>query len=74
MTLGLIPHKYSTRYGDIRDRVKVDGSHWLQPELLSFFNTKLEDSNETHSKIWLLKNFYLRRYLKAIRNRIHKWL
>ena len=46
MTMGLIPNKYSTRYGDIRDRTKLDGTHWLQPELKEFFNTKLIDSNK----------------------------
>lgn len=45
MSLGYIPHKYGTGYGDIRDRQKVDGSHWLQPELKAFFNSKLEESN-----------------------------
>lgn len=44
LTLGLIPG-YTARYGDIRNRVKVDGGQWLQPELLSFFNSKLEDLN-----------------------------
>jgi hypothetical protein len=49
MSLGFIPHKYSTRYGDIRNRVRPDGSQWLQPELLSFFNGKLEESNREFS-------------------------
>lgn len=49
LTLGCIPQKYSTRYGDIRDRVKTDGTHWLQPELLDFFNSKLEETNEEYS-------------------------
>jgi hypothetical protein len=44
MTLGLIPG-YTINYGNIRNRVKEDGNQWLQPELLSFFNSKLEDSN-----------------------------
>jgi hypothetical protein len=44
MTLGLIPG-YTKNYGNIRNRVKEDGNQWLQPELLSFFNSKLEDSN-----------------------------
>lgn len=49
LTLGTIPHKYPIRYGEIRDRVKTDGSHWLQPELLAFFNSKLEESNSEYS-------------------------
>lgn len=61
LTLGNIPRKYPTRYGDLRDRVKSDGSHWLQPELLSFFNSKLEESNTEYSDLrktfWLMRNF-----------------
>lgn len=47
LTLGTIPGATKIRYGDIRDRERVDGTHWLQPELKAFFNTKLEESNET---------------------------
>ncbi len=46
LTLGYIPRKYTTRYGDIRDREREDGFHWLQPQLKAFFNSKLEESNE----------------------------
>lgn len=46
LTMGLIPNLYETRYGDIRDRIKLDGTHWLQPELKEFFNNKLIDSNK----------------------------
>lgn len=49
MTLGCIPKKYRTRYGDIRDKTKSDGTHWLQPELLDFFNSKLEETNTEYS-------------------------
>ena len=51
LTLGLIAGHNDVRYGDIRDRVKSDGSHWLQPELLAFFNSKLEESNKVPSQI-----------------------
>ena len=46
LTFGLIPNLTDVGYGDIRNRVKEDGSEWLQPELKAFFNTKLVDSNE----------------------------
>lgn len=49
MTMGLIPGATSVRYGDIRNRIKVDGGEWLQPELKSFFNSKLSDTNEEFS-------------------------
>lgn len=45
LTLGLIPDATDIRYGDIRDRIKADGTHWLQPELKAFFNTKCGDTN-----------------------------
>lgn len=46
LTLGLIPGCTDVRYGDIRDRVRPDGTHWLQPELKAFFNEKVSDNNE----------------------------
>lgn len=50
LSLGLIPNHNDTRYGSLRDRVKEDGTHWLQPELRSFFNTKLEESNTEYTE------------------------
>lgn len=50
LSMGLIPHHNDTRYGYLRDRAKEDGSHWLQPELRSFFDTKLEDSNQEYTE------------------------
>lgn len=46
LTLGLIPDATNVRYGDIRDRMRMDGTHWLQPELHAFFNEKVSESNE----------------------------
>lgn len=45
LTLGLIPNATDIKYGDIRDRVRSDGSHWLQPELHDFFNSRCWESN-----------------------------
>ena len=50
MTLGLINGATEIGYGDIRDRTREDGTHWLRPELKAFFNTKLGDSNEAHRR------------------------
>lgn len=36
-------------YGDIRDRERADGTHWLHLELKAFFNTRLGDSNNKPS-------------------------
>lgn len=46
LTLGLIPGATNVRYGDIRDRERGDGTHWLQPELHKFFNEKVSESND----------------------------
>lgn len=56
LSMGLIPHHNNTTYGYLRDRVKADGSHWLQPELRSFFDTKLEESNLEYSEKEKLHN------------------
>lgn len=50
LTLGYIPNFTEVRYGDIRDRVRADGTHWIQPKMLAFLNSKLEESNELISK------------------------
>ena len=49
LTAGLIDGLTDVGYGDIRDRERVDGTHWLRPELKAFFNSKLGDSNEKPS-------------------------
>lgn len=46
LTMGLIPGLTSVRFGDIRDREREDGSHWLQPGLKAFFNETVSESNE----------------------------
>ncbi len=51
LTLGDIANATPIRYGDIRDRECVDGSHWLQPQLKSAFNTKLQESNTLPSSM-----------------------
>ena len=74
LTLGLIAGKYSEGYGDIRDRIKADGSHWLQPELKSFFNTKLQESNKTYPQSLLFAKNNVKRYKRAIKKRLKKLL
>ena len=45
LSAGLIPQLDTPGYGDLRDRVRPDGSHWLQPEMRRMMNGKLIDSN-----------------------------
>lgn len=47
LSLGLIPEEnIQYCYGNIRDRERNDGNHFLQPEIKDFFNTKLAETNE----------------------------
>ncbi len=64
MTMGLIPRMNYARYGDIRDRQRTDGSNWLHPDLLEFFNGKPEDSNSEYS---LLKKISTQASDRALR-------
>ena len=73
MTQGLIPYAYNVNYGDIRDRKKIDGSHWLQPELKAFFNEKLVNSNKewsTFRKLLYVKLSKFQNSLKMYLQRI----
>ena len=45
LTLGCIPNFTDVRYGDIRDRERIDGAHWIRPEMKQFLNSKAEESN-----------------------------
>ncbi len=45
LTLGLIPGFTHIGYGDIRDRVRADGTHWIQERMRNFLNSKLEETN-----------------------------
>lgn len=72
MALGLIPGKYPVRYGDIRDRVREDGTHWLNGRLRDFFNTKLVASNqeltELEKRMVPFRNWFYRRIGKLRRH------
>lgn len=80
LTLGCIPGFTDTKYGDIRNRIKADGSQWLQPEILSFLNTKLEESNELltdkeiKSQSRAMKMYRVKSLFKSAANRARKIL
>lgn len=75
LTLGCIPGFTDVRYGDIRNRIKTDGTQWLQPQMLAFLNTKLEESNEmmTNDEIKkqnrMMKRFHAISLIKAVAHR-----
>lgn len=56
LTLGCIPGFTDVCYGDIRDRERLDGTHWIQPKMKAFLNSKCEESNETFSKMKKIVN------------------
>ncbi len=74
LTLGLIPGLYQTRYGRIRDRKKTDGTHWLQPELSLFFDTKLEESNGVCSRLRIRSIYAAKRIRNVLDKSLGKWL
>ncbi len=39
--LGILPVENVLTYGEIRDRVKTDGSHWIKEEMMSYLKVKL---------------------------------
>lgn len=74
MTQGLIPHLYGIGYGQIRDRERPDGTHWLQPELKSFFDEKLENNNEEwpfFRKFIYIKKTKVHSLIKNLLQKIH---
>lgn len=77
LTLGLIPGLTNVGYGDIRDREREDGTHWIRPQMKEFLNTKLVESNEEYTKQrkrqLILKNYvkYSKRYIGKELRKLH---
>lgn len=56
MSLGVIPEIETPTYAQLRNRTEA---HWYTPEMESFLNSKLNESNKEHSKIYIeLKEQY----------------
>ena len=79
MAAGLIPElvkKDDVRYGDLRNRVKEDGSNWLQTELKQAFNIRVNDENQELSAItkrkYLIKDDVVY-YTKIAKYILEKW-
>lgn len=51
LTLGCIPDFTEVKYGEIRNRIKNDGTEWLQPELKQFFNSRLWENNLQYNNV-----------------------
>lgn len=64
LTLGCIPGFTEIGYGDIRNRVKQDGSNWLNDEMRTFLNEKLYVTNkERYTKLQQFQIIQKNRYL-----------
>jgi hypothetical protein len=81
LVLGVIPELIAPSYGKIRNRICPDGKEWLYPEMKSFMETKLYESNEEYSnyqklkvniEIRLRKIFHWRSYASKIKRLILK--
>lgn len=49
LALGCIPEIKGPTYLQERDRIMLDGEHWVKEPLSSFFSTKLYESNQIYS-------------------------
>lgn len=45
LTLGCVPNFCDTTYAEVRDRVRMDGTHWLHKEYYDFISQKLDAEN-----------------------------
>lgn len=65
LTFGSIPSLDTPYYSELRNRVCLDGTEWLNSEMKSFMSTKLIDSNkDTHPK----QDFYLNKIYNVMYN------
>jgi hypothetical protein len=56
MSLGIIPEIETPTYAQLRNRPEA---HWYTPEMESFLNSKLNESNKEHGKVYIaLKEHY----------------
>lgn len=79
---GCIPELKAPTYGELRNRVCVDGSEWLQPQMKAFMSSRLYESNEEYGvgkKLWIdirnrfasFHNYY-NKVMRKIKNIIKK--
>jgi organic radical activating enzyme len=80
-SFGVIPELKAPTYTEMRNRICPDGKEWLYPEMKSFMETKLYESNEEYSnyqklkvnmEIRLRRIFHWRSYASKIKRLILK--
>lgn len=77
MTFGCIPSLDTPHYDEMRNRVCIDGSEWLQPRFKSFVHQQFKDNNVQYS--WLKKlavdaEMFLRRVCVILKVRRLIWI
>lgn len=74
IVLGDIPDLSAPTYAELRNRVCLDGSEWLQPEMKSFMSTKLYESNKEYTpeeKAVINRRLYRLVVMQNIKRRLH---
>ena len=77
LTMGAIPEMTTPKYAEVRNRVCLDGTEWLNPRMKAFISGKLADNNEQltdaekrkvnfKSKLSLMKTYAIRKPLRFI--------
>lgn len=61
LAFGNVQNEDKVTYAQERDRLCTDGSHWLQKDILSFFSSKMYNSNMLYTK-WKQKKIILKEY------------
>ena len=51
LTFGDIPEIRSTNYAQTRNRICIDGTEWLQPEMKYIMESRLEESNKQYTPL-----------------------
>lgn len=75
LSMGDIPEINTYTYNQLRDRIKKDGSHWLNEKMREFLSTRLEDENEIWTNKEKVKNnerkikYYTKKCLKKMRKK-----
>ena len=76
LTFGAIPEHNSPTYDVVRNRVRKDGTEWLQPNMKTFMRQKLKDNNSeyTQSRKEEIDNEMRRRaFWQKGKSNIYRW-
>lgn len=72
MSLGCIPELKTLSYGQLRDRVCEDGSHWIGDNMQAFLNSKLYENNKVYNNlekfILNIKQVHLLQQIFSVKN------